>query len=157
MTSNPSRTAFLLVLTAMVGPVTALTAQTAADSAAGTVTAFHSALAAGDSLTALALLAEDVVILESGSRETLAEYRSHHLPGDIKFARAVPAKRRPLQVTVIGDAAWAVGSSETVGTIDGRAVDSLGVELVVLSRTASGWRIRAIHWSSRRRPGPRSP
>ena len=157
MISSAGRTPFLLALAAMTGRVAALTAQTAADSAAMTVTAFHSALAAGDSLAALALLADDVVILESGSRETLTEYRSHHLPGDIKFARAVPATRRPLQVSVVGDVAWAVGSSETVGTIDGRAIDSRGVELVILSRTNAGWRIRAIHWSSRRRPRRATP
>jgi hypothetical protein len=40
-----------------------------------------------------------------------------------------------------------------VGTFQGRAVDLLGSELMVLSRSPDGWRIRAIGWSSRaRRP-----
>lgn len=142
----------LLVGLAATRMATPLTAQSPADSATATLTAFHDALAAGDSLAALALLADDVVILEGGGRETLAEYRAHHLRGDIKFARALPAKRRPLQVSVVGDVAWAVGTSETAGTIDGRLVDSMGAELVVLTRSPRGWRIRAIHWSSRRRP-----
>jgi hypothetical protein len=30
-------------------------------------------------------------------------------------------------------------------------------ELVVLSRSAGGWRIRAIHWSSRPRSSPGAP
>ena len=59
---------------------------------AAVVGGFHDALARGDSAAALALLAPDVRILESG-----------------------------------------------------------GVELMVLTRTAGGWRISAIHWSSRRR------
>ena len=154
MNASLVRSGLLFALgTAIV--VSTATAQTAADSAAATVAAFHAALAAGDSTVALGLLADDVTILESGGRETLADYRSRHLPGDIKFARAVPAKRAPLHVTVTGDAAWAVGTSETVGTVEGRAISSVGAELVVLTRSAAGWRIRAIHWSSRRRPEPR--
>jgi ketosteroid isomerase-like protein len=120
-------------------------------SAAGTVHAFHDALARGDSAVALALLAPDVAILESGEVETLSAYRAHHLPADIDYARAVPSTSSPFQVTVQGDVAWAVSTSETKGTFRGRPIDSVGAELMILSRTAAGWRIRAIHWSSRRR------
>jgi ketosteroid isomerase-like protein len=50
------------------------------------VLAFHEALASGDSVTALELLAEDVVIYESGGVEaSREEYRSHHLPADMAF------------------------------------------------------------------------
>ena len=116
-----------------------------------TVGRFHAALARGDSAAALALLAPGATILESGSVETVAEYRAHHLPSDIDFARAVPATRGPVRVTVRGDAAWAVSTSETKGEFRGRPVNSAGAELMVLTRTADGWRIGAIHWSSRRR------
>ena len=45
------------------------------------------ALASGDSVTALELLAEDVVIYESGGVEaSREEYRSYHLPADMAFA-----------------------------------------------------------------------
>jgi len=121
--------------------------------AAATVERFHAALAAGDSAGALALLTPDVVILESGGVETREDYRAHHLPADIAFARAVKGERAPLRVTVRGDAAWATGTSTTVGEYRGRPVNSSGAELVVLTRTPQGWRIAAIHWSSRaRRP-----
>lgn len=153
MPSRNRRNTLIAFLMALIGSTTLSQAQSAADSAGATVTAFHAALASGDSAAALALLAPDVAILESGGRETLTEYRSHHLPGDIRFARSVPAKRQPLQVTVVGEVAWAAGTSESAGTIEGRSIASFGAELVVLSRTPSGWRIRAIHWSSRRRPG----
>ncbi len=125
----------------------------AADSAAAAeaVARYHAALEAGDSTAALALLAPDAVVLESGGMETRAEYRSHHLPGDIAFARAVRAERSPAQVTVRGDVAWVVSTSTTTGEYRGRTIDSKGAELMVLVRTADGWRIAAIHWSSRAR------
>ena len=138
-----------LLVAVTVAPVRAQTSDSAA--VARTVSAFHQALAAGDSTAALALLAPDVAILESGGRESLAEYRSHHLPGDIQFARAVPSTPGPLSVTVAGDVAWAVGTSVTSGTMEGRTINSAGAELMVLTRKDGIWRIRAIHWSSRRR------
>jgi ketosteroid isomerase-like protein len=54
---------------------------------------------------------------------------------------------------VRGDVAWVVGTSTTRGEYRGRPVDSAGAELMVLTRTPQGWRIAAIHWSSRRRQG----
>ena len=117
----------------------------------GTITRFHEALGRGDSTAALALLAPDAVILESGGSETVAEYRGHHLPADIEFARAIRAVRNAIRVTVAGNLAWAAGTSTSQGEFRGRAVNSAGAELIVLTRAADGWRISAIHWSSRRR------
>ena len=124
-----------------------------ADSAAvgGVVASFHAALERGDSAAVIALLAPRAVILESGSAETVAEYRSHHLPADIEFARAVPGVRTPLRITVRGDVAWAAATGTTQGEFKGRAVNSASAELLVLERVAGAWRITAIHWSSRRR------
>lgn len=112
---------------------------------------YHAALESGDSLAAVALLSADAVVLESGGVETRAEYRAHHLPADIEFARAVPSKRGPITVRVRGDAAWASSTSTAQGEFRGRAVNSSGAELMVLSRESDGWKIRAIHWSSRTR------
>lgn len=124
-----------------------------ADSAevAATVDRFHRALAAADSAGALALLTDDVQILESGGTEDRAEYRSHHLGSDIEFARTVPSRRGATAVRVHGDVAWATSTSTTEGTFRGRAINSAGAELMVLVRTPEGWRIAAIHWSSRNR------
>ncbi|HEU5170088.1 MAG TPA: DUF4440 domain-containing protein [Gemmatimonadales bacterium] len=127
--------------------------RTEAAAVAATVARFHQALSAGDSTAALAILAEDAVILESGGAETKDEYRAHHLPGDIAFARAVRPALGRVRVTLGGDVAWAASTSTTAGEFEGRPVDAATAELVVLSRTPGGWRIRAIHWSSRpRRP-----
>ena len=118
---------------------------------AAAVNQFHDALAKGDSVAALALIAADAVTLESGAQETKAQYRSHHLSGDIHFARAVRAVRTPIKVVVSGETAWTVSTSTTQGDFNGRAINSTGAESIVLSRTSAGWKIRSIHWSSRNR------
>jgi hypothetical protein len=60
-----------------------------------------------------------------------------------------------VQVTLAGNVAWAASTSETRGSFNGRAIDSRGAELMILTRSPSGWVIRAIHWSSRSRPQAR--
>jgi uncharacterized protein (TIGR02246 family) len=139
-------------------PLTGLSAQAPApvpqDSAAvaAVVERFHHALAEGDSVAALGLLAEDAVIVESGGIESRQEYRSHHLPADIAFVRRVKGTRSPVRVKVRGDVAWATATSTARGTYRGRAVSSAGAELMVLTRAGAGWKISAIHWSSRDLP-----
>lgn len=146
-------TAALLPLLAAALTVQALPPAANPDSAAvvATVEAFHAALAKGDSTAALALLAPDAVVLESGDIETRAEYEAHHLGADIAFTQAVPGRRQVTLVRVEGTVAWVAGTSITEGEFRGRPVNSQGAELMVLSRTSAGWRIRAIHWSSHRR------
>lgn len=122
-------------------------------SAVAAVERFRAALAGGDSTTALAMLAPDAIILESGDVETRAGYRSHHLPADIEFARAIPGTHTLKSVIVHGDAAWVSSTSITKGRMKERAINSAGSELIVLSRRdkQSPWQIRAIHWSSHRK------
>ena len=117
---------------------------------ASVVRGFHAALEAGDSQAASRLLAPDAVILENGDRETRKEYLDHHLQADIKFAQAIPARRSKADVTVSGDAAWAVSTSVTQVTYQSKPIDLVGAELMVLSKAPGGWIIRSIHWSSRR-------
>ena len=135
-----------------VSPNTA--APQAADSAAvvRALEAFHAALATGDSVAALKLLDPDAIILESGGSETVAEYRAHHLPADIAFARGVPSTRTLRRAAVIGDVAWVASTSTTRGEFRGRTINSTGAELATFRRTRDGWQITAIHWSSRSRP-----
>jgi ketosteroid isomerase-like protein len=127
---------------------------TQADSAAVAkiVEDFHNALSQGDSAKILAILSDDAVILESGGVEGRAEYRSHHLPEDIKFAKAVASKRGPLQIGIQGSSAWTAGTSTMKGAFNGKAIDSKGAESMVLTKQSDGWRIRSIHWSSRKQP-----
>lgn len=115
------------------------------------VAAYHEALAAGDSVAALALLADDVVILEGGGLETKEQYRSGHLAGDMRFAQAVPRERGAMSVEVVGDVGWAWSTSVTTGRMGDREIDAQGAELMVLAFEEGAWRIKAIHWSSRAR------
>lgn len=145
-----TRTPRTIVVALMLAVGAPLTAQSADERAVDeTVRAFHAALAAGDSAAALRLLAPDAVILEAGGLETRKQYREHHLPGDLAYAKAVPSERARATIVVSGDVAWVVGTSRTTGTYRDRPVNSTGAELVVLSRGPSGWMIRAVHWSSR--------
>jgi uncharacterized protein (TIGR02246 family) len=147
-----------IVVGSTLVPLTGFAAQASGqanvDSAAvaAVVERYHHALAKGDSAAALFLLAEDALIAESGGIESRQEYRSHHLPADIAFARAVKGTRSPVRVNVRGDVAWSTTTSTTRGNYRGRAVNSAGAELMVLTRTAGRWQISAIHWSSRNLP-----
>jgi ketosteroid isomerase-like protein len=116
---------------------------------------FRDALSRGDSAAVLTMLAPDVQVLESGGLEDRAEYRRHHLPADIEYARALHATHTVAAVVVHGDAAWVTSTSTSKGTVKGRKIDSAGAELLVLSRAGARapWQIRAIHWSSRKRTG----
>jgi ketosteroid isomerase-like protein len=142
--------AALVIAAALLVP-NAVHAQSDSAQVVGTLSRFHAALASGDSIGALALLAPDAVVLEAGAMETRSEYHTHHLGADIEFARAVPSVRTLKQVTVKGDVAWVVSTSETKGTFKDRAINSTGAELVVLTKRGARWMISGIHWSSRSR------
>lgn len=152
---NPNRLGFaagiagLVILLTLLATPTDLTAQSDESAVSAVVDAYHTALASGDSTTALSLLADDVTILESGGVEDKEHYRSGHLAGDMRFAQAVPRERSEITVTVAGDVAWAWSTSTTQGRMGDREINSRGAELMVLSRAGGAWRIRAIHWSSR--------
>lgn len=118
---------------------------------AAVVAGFHDALTAGDSLAALMLLTDDAVIVESGGVETREQYRAGHLKADIAAALRQAAERSPVAVEVRGDVAWATSTRRSSGTSGGRSVESTSAELMVLVREPAGWRIAAIHWSSRSR------
>src|SRR5688500_1855550 len=132
MQSEESMKLLIVVTIACLSAATGLIAQTDSAAVAATVASYHRALATGDSATALSLLADDAVILESGGIETRAEYRSHHLSSDIEFARSLKPVEAALNVTVRGDVAWTTSTSVAQGQFRGRAVNSSGAELMVL-------------------------
>ncbi|HYC68007.1 nuclear transport factor 2 family protein [Brevundimonas sp.] len=122
----------------------------AAGEAAAAVDAFHAALRAGDRDAALALLAEDALIFEAGGAErSKAEYASHHLEADAAFAAATEDAVTRRSGDVSGDVAWITSEGRTTGAFNGRPVDQITTETMLLRRHADGWRIQHIHWSSR--------
>ena len=71
------------------------------------------------------------------------------------FAKAVASTRGSLKVAVDGNTAWTSSTSETRGNYNGRTINSVGAESMVLTRARGGWKIRSIHGSSRtKRPQP---
>ena len=147
---NPKRWSLTLTVLCALHAPTAYAADSDSAAVSAVIARFHTALSAGDAQTAASLLAPDAAILESGGRESRSEYIDHHLPEDIQFTRAVPSKSSPLDITVQGDVAWASSTSTTRGNFESKAVNLVGAELMVLTKSPSGWLIRAIHWSSRK-------
>ena len=118
---------------------------------AAVVKAFQTAMDTGDAATVMQYLADDALMLEGGTIENRSQYEQEHLPADLEFAKGVTTKRMPVRQTIQGDIAWVATSTDFTGTFQGKPVDFLGLETMVLSREQEGWRIRALHWSSRNR------
>jgi ketosteroid isomerase-like protein len=117
--------------------------------ASGTASAFSTALARGDTAAALSFLAENVVIYESGGQESSRdEYASHHLPLDIAFLAGMKIQVLDRKQGGSGDVAWVITRSRFTGTYKGKPVDSYSTESLVLERSAPGWKIVHVHWSS---------
>lgn len=112
---------------------------------------FHAALAAGDRAAALASLAPNVVIYESGYVEDSREkYASHHLGDDIAFAKTTTRKVLKHGERIEGNAAIIWEETETTGSFRGKDVHAIGTETAVLEKTGDAWSIAHIHWSSRK-------
>lgn len=153
-----------LILAAMLGliamPATAQDATSSTSSmqsadpvaapAVAVVDGFHAALKSGAGDAVLAFLAEDVVVLEGGGAErSRDEYAHHHLAADMAFAAATTTEVTRRAAWVEGDLAWVVTEGRTTGEFNGRAVNSVTAETIILHRGPEGWRIRHVHWSSR--------
>lgn len=111
---------------------------------------FGTALAAGDFETVEMLLAQDVLILESGGAErSREEYLAHHAISDAKFLKDAHHQLLRRRAQMAGDLAWIGSESELHTTKDGKPLTLLSTETMVLRNTPDGWRIAHIHWSSR--------
>ena len=112
---------------------------------------FYAAMKAGDTAAAMALIAPDALFLEGGRLETREQYQKNHLPADIGFEKQVSGKRGPLTITVNGDTAWVIATTDYDGTFEGAPVSFTSAQLAVLTRASGAWLIRSVHWSSLRR------
>jgi ketosteroid isomerase-like protein len=120
-----------------------------AEEPARVVDAFHAALARGETTAALALLADDAVIYESGGVERgKAEYASHHLEADAAFSKAVPSRITRRTGAADGSVAWLLTEGRTTGTFKDRPVDRVTTETAMLRRVGGAWRVTHFHWSS---------
>jgi ketosteroid isomerase-like protein len=132
----------------------AIAVDEAAAGAVSVVEAFNQALVRQDLDAAGELLAEDVLILESGGAErSRDEYLGHHAKADAKFLAGSHRTLKLRKARVAGDLAWVGSQSELHATRDGKALALSSTETIVLHRKPEGWRIVHIHWSSRPVPG----
>ena len=144
-------TSFALCSAFVVFPLAALHGESPrTDFAAitATVEEFSRALQKGDATAVMDFLSPDAIILESGSKQTRAEYGQKHLQEDIALLRVVPMTRSDLVVKQEGSSAWATSLYRLSGTFEGKEIKSQGAELMILTHTPAGWRIRAVHWSN---------
>ena len=111
---------------------------------------FHGALSSGDMATVEALLAADVLILESGGAErSREEYMGHHAVSDAAFLKGAHRQLLRQRARVAGEFAWVGTESELHAKKDGKPLTVQSTETMVLKQTTDGWRIVHIHWSSR--------
>lgn len=125
----------------------------AAADAVKVVDAFSAAIKAVKIDEATKLLDPQVLILESGSSErSRDEYLREHAIADAAFMQNAQQQLRYRKARVAGDLAWVGSESLLQATKDGQPLLLLSTETMVLRRTAQGWKIVHIHWSSRPTP-----
>jgi uncharacterized membrane protein/ketosteroid isomerase-like protein len=104
----------------------------------------------GDEAAIMAILAEDVLIFETGGAERSAvEYQGHHMPSDMAFIAAMEIERLERKSGSTGDVAWVSTRSRLSGTFRDSEIDIYSTESLVMARIDGQWRVTHIHWSSR--------
>ena len=125
-------------------------AEAATASPVAVVEGFHASMGRGDADAVATLLLDDAVIYEQGGAEaSKAEYVTGHLPGDIAYSAGMSDTIASRRSEVSGAFALVMTQGRTTGTHDGKPVDRLTTETMVLKRVGGVWRIAHIHWSSR--------
>ncbi len=143
--------ALMLCTPAMADKAIQTATVAASDEALAALASFQAALKAGDADAAQRWLSPAVVIYESGGIEhDRAEYASHHLAADMSFLKTASVETRSRQSGGDAETAWVITASRLKGlSAKGKAFDLDSLETALLQRSADGWRIRHLHWSSR--------
>jgi len=116
--------------------------------------AYFAAIQASDLSAAGALFARESSIFETGGVEgTWDNYRDHHLAPEIDGIANFKITPKDLEITESGDAtlvvlAWPI--EYTISLKDQRTIRSRGTVTFVLGRQDGAYKIRHLHWSSRR-------
>ena len=110
---------------------------------------FHRALQDGDETTVNLLLAENVLIFESGGVERSAhEYADHHMQADMAFLKEMHSTMLEHHVKVNGETAISMSRSKLQGRYKGKDIDIESMETLLLMKLQGKWQIVHIHWSS---------
>lgn len=110
---------------------------------------FETAIIENDVEAANYLLANDALILEGKGMETKDEYLSHHFQADGKFLKSLKREVISRKITIEGTTAWVSSVNSLKGTYSDNEIDLTSLELAVLKKEGTDWKIAAIHWSSR--------
>lgn len=107
------------------------------------------ALRAGDEKTVRQLLDPAVLIFESGGAEAgLEDYAAHHMPHDMTFLATLNSEPVSRQVFDYGDHAIVASRSRLRSDSQGKRVNLLSTETLLLERQDTQWRVAHVHWSS---------
>jgi hypothetical protein len=130
----------------------------AAAAAVAVVDAFSAAIKSVRIDQAAQLLDPKVLVLESGGSErSRDQYLTEHATADAAFMQGAEQELRYRKARVVGDMAWVGTESFISHGPEGKRVTRLSTETMVLRKTAQGWKIVHIHWSSRAQPGAAAP
>jgi ketosteroid isomerase-like protein/mono/diheme cytochrome c family protein len=114
------------------------------------VQSLHEAMSAGDARRVESLLDAQVLIMEGGNVErSRSEYASHHLAADLKFMKGLTYRLERQTGDTVGDLAWVASEARINGTREGKPTDVSSTETLVLKKSAAGWKVVHVHWSSR--------
>lgn len=120
----------------------------------GVAAAYLDAMESGDLAAAGALFATESSVFESGGEEgDWAHYREHHIGPELSQIKSFRISRGESEIQESRDGsmafvAWPI--EYRIELEDSRIIESLGTLTFVLVRVAGGFRIRHLHWSSRR-------
>lgn len=125
------------------------------NAAEAAVQAFQDALQVGNRKLVLQWLDPAVRIEEGGHTETSrSQYAGGHLQSDIDFLKSARIYPQGRSSQVTGDSATVNTQTRIVTQADGKPMDVLSREVATLRKTAEGWRIVRVQWSST--PGDRA-
>lgn len=112
--------------------------------------AFQAAMKSGDAGLVKRWLAPEVLIYEGGAAErSRDEYAARHLGADMAFLKKSRVEILKQSSGGSDDAAWVTTESRIRGASSkGKPLDIASTETALLKKTAEGWRIVHLHWSS---------
>lgn len=110
---------------------------------------FHRALQNGDESTVRLLLADDVLIFESGGVErSRHEYADHHMQADIAFLQHMQVTKLEHHIKVNGETAVSISRSKIQGRYKDKDIDVESMETLLLMKVEGKWQIIHVHWSN---------
>ncbi len=88
-------------------------------------------------------------MLEGGTLQSAQSYASGHMQGDMRFLAAISSEILARDQQSSERQATIITQRRMTGRFNDRDVDLLGTETATLAKTAAGWRITHLNWTSR--------